>query len=103
RAKLRRQKIASRAVQAGFLVALIMLWYLATTRWGVSHILLPNPVQVLYELGEVLRSGEFIEDLRVTVGELIAAFAISTTAGITLGYLISRSAYLIRVFEPLLA
>ena len=103
RAKQRRDRIASRAVQAGFLIVLIVLWYLATTRWGVSHILLPNPVRVLYELGDVLRSGEFIDDLRVTLSELAAAFAISATTGIAIGYLISRSAYLIRVFEPLLA
>jgi ABC-type nitrate/sulfonate/bicarbonate transport system permease component len=103
RARERRDRIASRALQMGLLIVLIVLWYLATTRWGVSHILLPNPVRVLYELGDVVRSGEFIDDLRVTLSELAAAFAISTIAGITLGYLISRSAYLIRVFEPLLA
>jgi ABC-type nitrate/sulfonate/bicarbonate transport system permease component len=35
--------------------------------------------------------------------EIAIAFAISCSAGVTLGYLISRSTYLIRVFEPLLA
>ncbi len=103
REKRHREKLASRAVQAGFLIVLIVLWYLATTRWGVSHILLPNPLNVLYELGDVLRTGEFIEDLRVTLGELVVAFAIAATAGVTLGYLISRSTYLIKVFDPLLA
>ena len=51
----------------------------------------------------MLGSGEFSADLRVTLTELAIAFAISSTAGITLGYLISRSHYLIRVFEPLFA
>ncbi len=98
-----RSRLLSRAVQALFVVALVGVWYVATT-WGrVNPILLPNPVQVYDELTDVLRSGEFVGDLMVTLTELAIAFAISSTAGITLGYLISRSHYFIRVFEPLLA
>ena len=51
----------------------------------------------------VVASGAFIPDLKVTLGELAAAFAISMPLGISLGYVISRSRYLIKVFEPLLA
>jgi ABC-type nitrate/sulfonate/bicarbonate transport system permease component len=69
----------------------------------VSRVLLPNPVNVWTELRAVLASGEFWPDLKVTLTEIAIAFAISCSAGVTLGYLISRSPYLIRVFEPLLA
>ena len=99
----RRDKIASLSVQVGFLVALVALWYLGTAYWGISRILLPNPVNVWAELKDILASGEYLPDLRVTLTELAAAFAISCTAGITLGFFISRSPYLIKVFEPLLA
>jgi ABC-type nitrate/sulfonate/bicarbonate transport system permease component len=99
----RRAQIGSRLVQVGFVVVLIVLWYLATNRWGVSHLLLPNPVQVWHELLDVLKSGEYLGDLRVTLTEVATAFAISTTAGVTLGYFISRSSYFVRVFEPLFA
>jgi ABC-type nitrate/sulfonate/bicarbonate transport system permease component len=99
----RRASLASRAVQIGFVAGLLALWYLATAAWGVSHLLLPNPVNVWHELKDVLSTGEFWPDLQVTLTELATAFAISCTSGITLGYLISRSPYLIRVFEPLLA
>jgi len=94
---------ASRAVQAGFVIALVGTWYVATNYGRISSILLPNPVAVFHELTDVLSSGEFIEDLRVTLTELLVAFSISSTLGITLGYLISRSQYSIRVFEPLFA
>src|SRR5256714_4189098 len=94
---------ASRAVQAAFIVILVGLWYLATAYWHISAILLPNPVAVFHELIDVLSNGEFIGDLRITLTELAVAFAISSTTGITLGYLISRSQYSIRVFEPLFA
>lgn len=96
-------RLASRAVQAAFLIALVVLWYLATTHWGVNPLLLPNPVAVLRDFWDILISGEFIDDLRVTLGELAAAFALAATSGAIAGYLISRSQYRIRAFEPLFA
>ena len=94
-------RAGTRAVQVGFVAAFLGLWYLATTRWGVSSILLPNPLNVARELGDILASGEFVADLRVTLTELFVAFAISAVSGVTLGYFISRSRYSIRVFDPL--
>lgn len=99
----RRDKFASRAVQIGFIVGLLTLWYLGTAYWGISPLLLPNPVKVWHELKDVLGSGEYLPDLQITLTELAVAFSISCTSGVTLGYLISRSQYLIKVFEPLLA
>jgi ABC-type nitrate/sulfonate/bicarbonate transport system permease component len=81
----------------------VLLWYLGTAYWGISRILLPNPVNVWHELKDVIASGEFWPDLRVTLTEVAIAFAISCTSGVTVGYLISRSPYSIKVFEPLLA
>jgi ABC-type nitrate/sulfonate/bicarbonate transport system permease component len=91
----------SRGVQVGFLVGLLALWYVATNYWGVSHVLLPEPVAVFRQFADILTSGEFVDDLKITLGEVAAAFALSSTTGLTLGYLISRSQYAIRVFEPL--
>ncbi|HZC54864.1 MAG TPA: ABC transporter permease [Xanthobacteraceae bacterium] len=96
-------RLASRLVQVLFLVALLVLWLLATNVWGVSSILLPRPVNVWHQLIDVIRTGAFIPDLRVTLGELAGAFAIATLLGVTLGYFISRSPYFIKVFEPLFA
>jgi ABC-type nitrate/sulfonate/bicarbonate transport system permease component len=101
--KRNRDALVSRVVQAGFLAGLVLIWYLASTRWGVNRLLLPDPVAVYDNLIDILRSGEFIDDLRITLGELVAAFAISVTSGVTLGYVISRSPYAIEVFEPLFA
>lgn len=93
----------SRVVQAGFVAALLVLWYLATERWGVSALLLPKPGAVLRELADVLRTGEFVADLRVTLGELAAAFALAATGGTVLGYSVSRSPHWTRVVEPLVS
>jgi ABC-type nitrate/sulfonate/bicarbonate transport system permease component len=92
-----------RLVQVAFLAGLILLWYLATTRWGVNRLLLPNPVAVFNDLVEILRTGAYVDDLMITLGELAAAFSIAVVGGLTTGYLISRSPYLMKVFEPLFA
>src|SRR5215468_4286757 len=72
----RHDRILSRLVQVTFLIVLLALWYLATTKWGVSHLLLPNPVEVYDELKDVLASGEFIPDLRITLTELAGVYSI---------------------------
>jgi ABC-type nitrate/sulfonate/bicarbonate transport system permease component len=91
------------ATQVAFIAVVLALWYLATTRWGVSRILLPNPVAVWHALIDVLATGEFLPDLRITLFEVAVAFAISATSGVVAGYLVSRSSFRIRAFEPLLA
>ncbi len=96
-------RLASYLIQVASLLCLLLLWVFATNVWHVSSILLPRPLDVWYQLIDVIRSGEFVRDLRVTFGELAAAFAIATGLGITIGYFISRSSYLIKVFEPLFA
>ena len=98
-----RGRLASRGVQIAFVIVLIAAWWIGTTAGKISPILLPNPRNVLDELVDVIWTLEFVGDLRVTLTELAIAFAISSTTGVTLGYLISRSQYSIRVFEPLLA
>ena len=93
----------SRVVQACFVLAILVSWYLATELWGVSGLLLPKPGAVLRELMDVLRTGEFVPDLRVTLGELAAAFALAALGGTVAGYLVSRSRYWTYAVEPLLA
>lgn len=98
-----RGRLLGLLVQFAFLAMLLLLWSLATTVWGVSRILLPNPLDVWHQFDAVVWSGAFVPDLKITLGELTAAFTISTTLGVSLGYWISRSRYLTKIFEPLLA
>jgi ABC-type nitrate/sulfonate/bicarbonate transport system permease component len=97
------QSFGSRLVQAGFLIAALALWYLATNRWGVNRLLLPNPVSVWQQLLDVLRTGEYLPDLKVTLTELLIAFALAMTSGTIVGFFISRRRYTVRVFDPLFA
>src|SRR6204780_2073428 len=95
--------LGSRAVQVGFLLGILALWYLATNRWGVNRLLLPNPIAVWQQLLDVLKSGEYLPDLRITLTELVVAFALSMTFGTIVGFFVSRTRYTIRVFDPLFA
>ena len=97
------QSFGSRLVQVGFLIAVLVLWYLATTRWGVNRLLLPNPISVWQQLLDVLRTGEYLPDLRITLTELAIAFALAMTSGTIVGFFVSRRRYTIRVFDPLFA
>ena len=99
----RAARIGSRAVQIGFLLGILALWYLATNRWGINRLLLPNPIAVWQQLLDVLKSGEYLPDLRITLTELAAAFTLSMTFGTVAGFFVSRTGYTIRVFEPLFA
>jgi ABC-type nitrate/sulfonate/bicarbonate transport system permease component len=102
-AKRSRDAWLSRLVQVAFLAGIVLVWYLAATQWGVNRLLLPNPVTVAADLVDILRSGEYVEDLWTTLSELAFAFAIAVAGGLTTGYLVSRSPYLTKVFEPLFA
>jgi ABC-type nitrate/sulfonate/bicarbonate transport system permease component len=97
------QSVGSRLVQIGFLAGMLALWYLATTRWGVNRLLLPNPIAVWQQLLDVLRSGEYLPDLRVTLTELAVAFVLAMTSGTLVGFFVSRTRYTIQVFDPLFA
>src|SRR6478672_3997042 len=98
----RRERWTSRVTQAGFVLCFLALWYASTNYWGVSPILLPKPQLVLEELMDILRSGEYIGDLLVTLTEVIAAFAISMSLGLLVGFAVSLSPALVKVFEPLI-
>ena len=96
-------KLAQRTVQLGFLAILALAWQFTTMRGGVSPLLLPPPSAVYREFVSLLTTGMFWPDLKVTLYELVVAFSIAAVAGSSIGYLVSRSRYAIRVFDPLFA
>lgn len=92
-----------RLVQAGFLAALLLAWQLASSNGLVSPILLPPLTNSWHEFVLLLSSGSYWPDLRVTLYELMVAFLIAALLGCIIGYMVSRSRYSVRVFDPLFA
>jgi ABC-type nitrate/sulfonate/bicarbonate transport system permease component len=96
-------RIGQRLVQLGFVVALGLAWQLATIRGRVSPLLLPPLAAVSQEFLVLVTSGHFLPDLEVTLYELLVAFLVAAGAGTAIGYIVSRSGYAIKVFDPLFA
>ena len=96
-------RLAQRLVQLGFLVLVALAWQVAAIRGGVSPLLLPPPAAVYHEFLSLLMSGMFWPDLKVTLYELGVSFSIAAVSGSAIGYIVSRSRYAIRVFDPLFA
>jgi ABC-type nitrate/sulfonate/bicarbonate transport system permease component len=96
-------RLAQRLVQLGFLALVALGWKIAAIRGGVSPLLLPPPAAVYHEFLSLLKTGMFWPDLKVTLYELGVSFSIAAVSGSAIGYIVSRSRYAIRVFDPLFA
>jgi ABC-type nitrate/sulfonate/bicarbonate transport system permease component len=95
--------IGQRLVQLGVLIAILALWQFATANGRVNPLLLPSLNVVTSEFLAMLRTGAFWPDLRVTVYELVCAFALAATSGCLVGFLVARSSFTVRVFDPIIA
>ena len=98
-----REILGTRAIQAGFIAGGMALWYYATDVAGVSHLFLPKIGSVYRELSELIVKGAVLAPLRVTLTSVAISYFIAAVGGIGAGYLVARSAYLVRVLEPVFA
>lgn len=96
-------RLASRIVQIGFLAALLLIWHFSTANGAVNPLLLPPLTGVVEKFVHLVQSGDYLDDLLVTVTELVIAFSAASAFGCTIGYLVSRSGFMIRAFDPLFA
>ncbi len=96
-------RLASRLVQIGFLVVLLSVWHFATESKSVNPLLLPPLKGVMKEFIHLVQTGGFLADLQVTLTELAIAFSVAAVSGCMIGYLVSRSRFMIRTFDPLFA
>jgi ABC-type nitrate/sulfonate/bicarbonate transport system permease component len=98
-----KMNFGQRLIQLGVLVLILVSWWYFTLPGGINHLLLPAPGPVFRDFWVLLTTNSVWPDLLVTVHEWIEAVLIAAIAGCGLGYLISRSGYAVRVFDPLLA
>ena len=97
------ERTGRRLVQLGVLIAAGMGWYLITLPGRVNSLLLPAPAPVFRAFGGLLTTSSVWPDIALTVAEWLIAFAIGAVAGCIVGYLVSLTAFSVRVFDPLLA
>jgi ABC-type nitrate/sulfonate/bicarbonate transport system permease component len=100
---MRRDQVLIRSIQFGLLAILFGTW------WSVTHsqqrlmLLLPQPERVWDQMQFLWSSGRLWSAATITVVTIVKAYAIAATAGIIVGFLVTRSTTLVRIFEPMLA
>jgi ABC-type nitrate/sulfonate/bicarbonate transport system permease component len=97
-----RDQASVRGIQAGFLLALLVLWYFLTREGRVSPFFLPRPEDVWREIAKLVVTQEFWSELATTGKEFVGAFFIAIASGFAVGYLVSKTRFRVKVFDPLL-
>jgi ABC-type nitrate/sulfonate/bicarbonate transport system permease component len=99
---MRRDLVLIRSIQFGLLAILFGAWYFVTQSNQRLTLLLPAPDLVWRQMQFLWTSGRLGAAATVTVLTIIQAYVIAAVAGITIGFLVTRSRNLVRIFEPLL-
>lgn len=98
-----KSKLPQRLVQLGVVFLILFSWWYFTLPGGINQLLLPPPAPVFRDFGVLLTTSSIWPDLLVTVREWVTAVALASVLGCSIGYLVSRTAYSVRVFDPLFA
>lgn len=91
-----------RSIQFGLIGALFVAWYFATHSTQRLVLFLPPPELVWREMVAITTSGRLWTAAAVTLATIAKAYAIAASAGIIVGFLVTRSRALVRIFEPML-
>jgi ABC-type nitrate/sulfonate/bicarbonate transport system permease component len=99
---MRREQILIRSIQFGLLATLFGIWCFVTHSNQRLMLLLPRPELVWREMQLLWSSGRLGAAASITVIEILKAYVIAAVAGIFVGFLVTRSRNLVRIFEPML-
>jgi ABC-type nitrate/sulfonate/bicarbonate transport system permease component len=99
---MRREQILIRSIQFGLVAILFGTWWFVTQSTQKLALLLPRPELVWREMQVLWSSGRLWAAASITVTEIVQAYVIAAVAGIVVGFLVTRSKNLVRIFEPVL-
>lgn len=100
---MRRTAYWAHLIQLGFVVIVAVAWYWSTATGSVSRLFLPAPAAVWLALSQFVVTRQFWSAVEVTLMTVAQAYVIAVVAGISAGYVISRSPFRIDVLEPIIA
>jgi ABC-type nitrate/sulfonate/bicarbonate transport system permease component len=101
-ALMRPDRLIIHSIQLALFASVLGAWYIATNS-GVRSLLLPPPELVWREMQVLWSSGRLWSSAVVTLNSIWQAYSIAVIAGIAVGFLVSRSRALVRIFEPMLS
>lgn len=96
------ENLLIQAMRVGVLIAVCVVWQLATTYGLVDPFLLSTPGDVLSFLGSAITSGDIWPDVRATVVPTAIAFVIGSATGVLTGLVLAVSPRLNAVLDPYL-
>jgi ABC-type nitrate/sulfonate/bicarbonate transport system permease component len=94
---------AARSIQLSFVAIVAGAWYLASETGSVSRLFLPPPREVMAAIERLVGTNAFWSAVTVTLTTIGKAFVIALVAGVSAGYLVTRSKLAMRVIEPILS
>lgn len=101
-AKHRANKAIIMLTQIVILAGLIVAWELLTKFEIISSFFFSSPSKIIQTIGELYRSGELIYHASITLKETLIGFAIATSIGFVVAFILWYSDFLRRVLEPYL-
>jgi NitT/TauT family transport system permease protein len=84
-----RGQVAKKIRTVAFLCALLCVWELATTVFGIPKIILPAPSAIALRTWDLMISGLIWPHVFATAASVLSGFAIGVIAGVVLGGMIS--------------
>ena len=98
-----KNRVISKSIMALIIPVLILIvWYLATTYREIPVGILPTIPMVGDAFAEMLRSGELMTDLMISLGRVVKGFLFSAVLGIVLGSLIGMFPKVRALFVPMI-
>jgi taurine transport system permease protein len=88
---------------SGSLLAILLIWAMATHGGAISEFLLPSPGAVLARIADDARSGDLLASLGLTLENAGIGYAIAGIAGSVLGILMARVRLVRWFFDPLIS
>jgi len=84
-------------------ILVLLCWEFATRAGYFSTFMLPSPDAVVVRLADDVMSGDFLQNAIATLYRTFIGFAIAAIAGVTLGLLMVRNAWVRWFFDPLVS
>lgn len=100
--KHRTTKLLVLITQILLLITVLIAWELLTKFEIISSFFFSSPSKILKTIGELNNTGELLYHSRITLSETLIGFAIATSVGFIIAFILWYSDFLRKVLEPYL-
>jgi ABC-type nitrate/sulfonate/bicarbonate transport system permease component len=99
---MNRRSVRNFLLRGGLIVVVVGLWQFYGSAGRVSSLILTAPVPVVEAMGHLVTTAVFWDSLRTTVIEILLSFLFALIGGVLIVFLIGRSPFVLRIFQPIL-